>query len=442
MSAGTAPPRASHAPRAAVHARWAVTSVFFLNGTLISAWIARVPSLQADHHLGDGALGATLTSFGVAAIVAMQFVGALVGRLGSAVVIRLVLLAAPVLLAGVGMARNAGELAAAMLLLGASHGTIDVAMSAHAVAVERSLKRPVMNGCHAAWGLSAVLSSLIGAAATRCGVSPGTQFTVMGAVLLLAAVPATVRLLPPTADRAAATVPDPVAPGGAKPGRRDGWRGPVLVFGALGAILMVCEGSVSSWSGVFLHHERGATLATASLGYTAYVACQSAGRLVGDRLNRRFAAVVLFRTSAAVGVLGLAVATLVPFRGAAVAGFGVLGIGAALPLPMLFSAAGHAGGEGPGAAVFVSRFTTFTYGGVLLGPALVGWCAQVFTLGWTLAALIPLMAVVALNARVVAVGEDGNGSGKNGAGAGGGEPDRSALGGQVLVGDGPGDAAG
>jgi hypothetical protein len=36
-------------------------------------------------------------------------------------------------------------------------------------------------------------------------------------------------------------------------------------------------------------------------------------------------------------------------------------------MPLTFSAAGHAGGEGDGAAVFVSRFTTFTYSGILLG---------------------------------------------------------------------------
>lgn len=395
-------------PRTAVQARWAVTAVFFLNGMIISAWIARVPSIQADLHCSDGELGLILSTFGVAAIIAMQFVGALVGRLGSALVIRTTLLIAPLLLACVGLSHNAAALAVSLLLLGASHGTIDVAMSAHAVAVERTLKRPVMNGCHAAWGISAVLSSLIGAGSTRAGVSPGTQFAVMGAVLLLAAVPATARLLPSATDRSA--TPDTPKPERTRTSWRAGWRGPVLVFGALGGILMVCEGAVNNWSGIFLHHERGSTLAAASLGYTAYVACQSAGRLVGDRLNRRFPAALLFRTSAAIGVLGLAVAILVPFKIAAIIGFGILGIGTALPLPMLFSAAGHAGGDGPGAAAFVSRFTTFTYGGVLLGPSLVGWCAELIGLGWTLTALIPLMAVVAFKARIVAVSEEGHAS--------------------------------
>jgi fucose permease len=399
--------RAEPDQRAARHARWAVTAVFFLNGATLSAWIARVPSIQADHHLSDGQLGLVISAIGICAIIAMQFVGQLVARLGSTVVIRVMLVTTPAALACAGLSRNIAELVVSLGLLGASHGTIDVSMSAHAVAVERTLKRPIMNGCHAAWGLSAVMSSLIGSASTHAGISPGAQFTVMAVVLIALGFPVTVRLLPPSTDRGA----DRGTPKAerAKTSWREGWRGPVLLFGALGAILMVCEGAVNSWSGVFLHDQRGSTLAAATFGYTAYVGCQSAGRLVGDRLNRTFPAVLLFRTSALVAVAGLSVAVLVPNRIAAVVGFGILGLGASVPLPMLFSAAGHAGGEGPRAAAFVSRFTTFTYGGVLFGPAIVGWFAQAFTLGWTLTALIPLLAVVVVNARIVGIAETDRG---------------------------------
>ena len=52
----------------------------------------------------------------------------------------------------------------AAVVLGAVHGMLDVSMNAHAVAVERRLGRPIMNGCHAAWSVSAVVASLIGAA--------------------------------------------------------------------------------------------------------------------------------------------------------------------------------------------------------------------------------------------------------------------------------------
>jgi MFS family permease len=91
---------------------------------------------------------------------------------------------------------------------------------------------------------------------------------------------------------------------------------------------------------------------------------------------------------------------LSPRPGAAIVGFAVLGVGASVLLPLTFSAVGHAGGSGPGAATFVSRFTTFTYAGILLGPALIGWIAQVVGLTLTLAALIPMLATVALLSRL------------------------------------------
>jgi hypothetical protein len=62
---------------------------------------------------------------------------------------------------------------------------------------------------------------------------------------------------------------------------------------------------------------------------------------------------------------------------------------------MTYSAAGNAGGDGPAAAVFVSRFTTFTYSEVLLGPALIRAAAQLIGLSWTLAVLLPVLVLLA-----------------------------------------------
>lgn len=51
-------------------------------------------------------------------------------------------------------------------------------------------------------------------------------------------------------------------------------------------------------------------------------------------------------------------------------------------------------------ATAVSGFTTFTYAGVLLGPAAVGWAAEPGGLTWTLASPIPVLATVALVTRL------------------------------------------
>lgn len=370
----------------ATPARWAITGVFFTNGLLIATYLVRIPSLKAGLGLTEPRLAAVLTCFSVAALLAMQSVGALVGRFGSARVIRGTLAALPFALAGIGAARDVAQLAAAVTLAGAVHGVLDVAMSSHAVAVERLLGRPVMNRCHAAWGISSIVAALT--AAATAGIPVWAHTTGVAALALPAGVVLGRWLLPAGADQAPAGRP--------KRTWRTGWTRQVVVFGSIGLALMLCEAAVISWSGVFLHENRGATLAVAAFGYGAFTLCQTLGRLGGDRLTERLGRARVFRAHAYLVVAGLAIVVLGPSQYVALAGFAVLGYGTSVLVPLIFSTAGHLGGDG--AATFVARIATFTYTGILTGPALVGWLGQAIGLRWTFAALIPLVVAVALGA--------------------------------------------
>jgi predicted MFS family arabinose efflux permease len=201
-------------------------------------------------------------------------------------------------------------------------------------------------------------------------------------------------LLPASADRATGRIGS-----GVRGGWRVGWTRRVLTLGAMGATVLTCEAAVTNWSGVLLHDYLSASLGVASLGYIAFTACQTSGRLVGNRLSARYPARVLVRLGTAIAAVGLTVVVLSPRPAAAIAGFALMGVGLATPLPVLFSVVGHMGAEGAGAAVLVARFTTMTYSGILLGPAIIGWFAQAIGLDWTLTALVPLLAGVACQAK-------------------------------------------
>lgn len=114
----------------------------------------------------------------------------------------------------------------------------------------------------------------------------------------------------------------------------------------------------------------------------------------------RYGAGRVFRTGGLVGACGLAAAVLAPQPPVAVAGFAVMGLGTSVLLPLTFSSIGRTGATGPAAAALVSRFTTFTYGGILLGPAVIGWTAELVGLAGTLSALVPVLAGVALLSRM------------------------------------------
>jgi MFS family permease len=367
-------------------ARWAITTVFGINGMLIASLAVRTPSLKLDLGLTPGQLGLTAAAFGVAAVVAMQTAGGVAARVGSGWIVRAATLLLPVGLVGVGLVPGFTQLAVLLLGFGAVHGMLDVAMNAHAVAVERALGRPIMNGCHAAWSIGAVVGSLLGTGAAQVGMSRWLHYLVLAAVLVPLAYACGRALLPGHPDRVAAR---------SRPRWRAGWTRRVLVLGAMGASVLTVEAAVANWSGVYLHEHRGAPLGVAALGYFVFTGCQTAGRLVGDRLLARGSAARLVRVGALIAAGGLAVVVLSPSPAMGIVGFAVLGLGLATPLPVLFGVAGHLGTDGAGAAATVARFSTLTYAGILLAPAVIGWAAELAGLTWTLAALVPLLAAVA-----------------------------------------------
>jgi predicted MFS family arabinose efflux permease len=363
--------------------------VFFINGLTLSTLIARAPSLKAGHHLDNAQVGFIDLLFGLAAIAAMQFVAPLVGRFGSRRVLHMALSVMPLALVAVGLTRGVIDYAIATMVLGAAHGTTDSAMNAHAVAVERATGRPVLNSCHGAWSVSAIAASLVTALVVHARVTTLANFAGVAVVVLIAGLVVARDLLARDAD--ATDVSSSV-----RQGWRTGWTRMVVLLGVTGMLLMVCEGAALGWGGIFLHDDKGAPVALASIAVTAYALGQTAGRAVGDRLRQRFAVRSLFRGGGLLGAVGVAVAVSCPRPLFGIVGLAVFGLGASLLLPLTFGAVGHAGGSGAGAATFISRFTTFTYAGVLLGPGLIGWAADAMGLTATLAVLVPVLVVVAI----------------------------------------------
>jgi MFS family permease len=416
--------------------RWPVTAVFFLNGLTLSTYIVRAPSLKDAYHLTAGQFGLTGLMFALAALACMQFVGPLTARVGARAVLRVTLTVMPLLLAGIAVAPGPWGFTALTTVLGAVHGTTDAAMNTSAVAVERRAGRPVLNGCHAAWSISAVAASLSTAALAHAGVPLAAHLITAGALLLAAGLALGPRL--PEAGRLKAKSGDAAGQDGSvarsgdaagqdgsvdrsgdaagqdgsagksgdaagqdgsagAEGLRTGWSGALLVLGLTATALMICEGGALGWGGIFLHDERHATLSLAAAAITAYTGGQTVGRLVGDRLTSRWGGNTLFRLGAVIAAGGFAAAVLTPHAAAAVAGFALAGLGSSVLIPLTFSAVGRL--PGAPAATLVARLTTFAYTGILLGPALIGWAADQIGLAATMAALIPLPILVALVPR-------------------------------------------
>src|SRR5207247_7760955 len=100
-------------------------------------------------------------------------------------------------------------LALSLVLVGASNATLDVAMNAQAVLVEREYGRPIMSSFHGLFSLGGLAGAALAGLAIGLGVPPAYH-VVVSAVVALLAVGRALRWRVPSG--AAAPGPRPVLP--------------------------------------------------------------------------------------------------------------------------------------------------------------------------------------------------------------------------------------
>ena len=389
-------------PRAA---RVAVALVFAVNGMALANWFPRIPAVQRDLGLSEGALGIALLGPAIGALLAMLATGMLIARFGSRPVTRTAVLALCACLPLPALAPNLWLLTLALMAVGAGNGVLDVAMNAQAIAVERRYERPIMSTFHALFSAGGLAGAAIAGVVASRGVGPAPHLLVVAGLLGVVALVASQWLLPAHVDaRAAGPAFVPLTR-------------PLVALGVLGFCVLLGEGAMADWTAVYLRNTLGAGAGLAAVGFAVFSATMAAGRFLGDWLTQRLGPVRLVRLGGAVAAIGLGVALLVGWPGAAVVGVACVGAGLSCVFPVVLSAAGRTSRIAPGQAL--AAVSTAGYTGFLVGPPVIGFAAEVIGLRGALglvvllsAAMIPLAGSVGRTGAAPA--RDGLGDGLSG----------------------------
>ena len=380
--------------------RLAVFWIFCVCGVIAALWSTSLPAINVRLHLGETRLGIALLMTGAGAVAVMPLTGRLCDRLGSRRVLRAGAPLSGLSLVPPALAPGFPALLAAAFVLGAGIGSLDVAMNAHAIAVERRYGRSVMSAFHAFWSIGGVLGSVVIAAGLHLRASdPALMTAGAAAAALLSLVPG--RWLMPRsraqdAASAAARAPADGAAPSPEPAAGAGTRhAVVLMLGIIVSAGFICEGAAYNWAPLHAVRELHAAPATAALAYTVFATAVVAGRLTGDQLHRRLGpvrAIGWAGVTTVAGYLLVALAPSLPAGGLACdyAGWAVTGIGLATVVPAVLSAVGVLE---RGVGRTLSRVVAFGYAGELAGPAVIGPVAAAASL--RVAMLVPAgLAVV------------------------------------------------
>ncbi|SOH93523.1 Predicted arabinose efflux permease, MFS family [Monaibacterium marinum] len=363
--------------------------LFAANGALFGIWIVRVPDIKLALALSEAQLGLVLLAAAAGAVTTFGLSARAADRWGAGRVSLFFAVAMAVSLPILSIMPSAGALAALLFVFGAAGGSMDLTMNAYATEVERRAKRSRMALLHGCWSVGMASSAAIAfLGAARLPVQ--VHFTA-GAVLGLLAIGISGWLI-------------------ISPGRQSGGsgkqsalialpRGPQIPIAIITAIAFMTEGAGMEWGGVYIRETLGGTIEQGALALLVLSSSVMAIRLIGDPIIERIGAGRTVQISAGFVIAGTLLAGLSGNATPALIGMGLLGAGLALMAPICFSRAGQLAESGSGEAVAAVSMTG--YGGILLGPVLMGLSGEAFGLDTSFALLAVGGVALALMARRV-----------------------------------------
>ena len=373
-------------PRSIDAARWAISTVFLLNGAGIGLWAAHVPTVQARMGIDTGMLSMVLLTVAAGALLAMPLMGGLTGRWGTR---RMVLLSGFAFAAMTPLIMGAPSLPLlfiAAFLFGVSNGALDVAMNANASEVETARGLPTMSSFHGFFSLGGLFGAGIGGLLVGQGLGHGQGALMVGvvtAVVLALSAPRVMGFATMHGAGSHFSLP----------------RGAALSLGLLALLCFAVEGALVDWSALLMEERTGATPASAALGFSAFSIAMAACRFAGDRLIVRFGALRIMVIGGLAMFAGLALAVASTHFVLSAVGFALVGLGAANVVPLLIGAAGRIPGMSAGNGV--AAVATLGYGGLLLAPPVLGWVAMHSSIMVALGGLSLSGLVIALSARII-----------------------------------------
>lgn len=352
--------------------------VFALFGLIMGSWAGRIPALAAGVNISHAALSMVLLCGGLGAVISYPISSFLMARFGARKTIMIAGLALLCVLVSIGMAPDVSRLMMAVLMLGITASTFDVAMNSAAARREKESGKSEMSRLHGLCCAGGLVGATLGSLMASMKIAPATHFLMLAgplAVVLWLAV----NVL--EADEVGEKVEKKKF---ALP------RGPLVLLGLLGFFGSMAEGSIADWSGVFLKTHFGASDGLAPLALASFSLMMLVSRMVGDKLKERHGAKRLVTLGALVAASGLFFAVLAPNAYIALGGFAIAGVGLALVFPFVFSAAGA---QGPAALAAVA---SMAYSGSLMGPPAIGAVAHFVGMQAAIAYVGGLSLVIAM----------------------------------------------
>jgi len=389
---------------AAIRARNATWTIFFVMGILSMAWVPRIPEIKHSLGVNNGQFGLILLSSTTGAVLSAQICGRLVHMWGSPRVLKLSVLLMPLGLILMSLSTTRViAMCPSLFVMAFGYVGIDVCVNTQAVAIEKILEKRYMSSFHGLWSVGSFVATVFGGVVSHF-ISPRTNLFVVGVIGFLVMQVAVRQVLPKDADGHKG---DAESAGSIKLFARKYLILWLIGFALIGALLP--EGAVSDWAGILLKENMGIGKGWNATGFGAFALAMIVSRLSGDRILEKFGPVKTVKLGGYIGgaAMGVGIAIAVPLSHShqsialviADLGFVIAGLGIGPMVPAMMVAAASLPGIAP--SVALARIGIIGLGAYFIGPTVTGGLAQAINLPVAMAYPALMLVLAGWLARVM-----------------------------------------
>ena len=271
-----------------------------------------------------------------------------------------------------------------LIICGAFVAVVEVAINLEADRVEHALGSRIMNRSHAFWSIGFFSAAVVGALFSQLKVMLEIHFLlVCGIAFLISKIIFEDYIVASPRHTNVTKIKKFSLP-----------TGPIFVMVLFTMSAMLVEGASIDWSVIFMReiHSASPFISGFSLAMAAF--SQALVRFFGDNLLNKFGPILISVASLLFMFLGIFLIVLSNSSTLAILGFLFLGAGSAVIFPMAISIA--ASRSDRPAETNVASLTQFAFGMFLLGPPILGFVGEAYSLRWSFSLCIPLLILSCL----------------------------------------------
>lgn len=366
----------------------AIGMVFISVGFLFGNWATLIPYIKQKFDLDDAQLGLLLLSMPIGATVMNPFSTYFINRFGmlNTTIFGLILLVVTYILPV--SFYYLPLVSAGLVLVGISLSVTNVAMNTCVTSLEHQYGINIMSTCHGMFSAGLMLGSITASILRGMKIEPVFQMTVIAVVITALVILIRPTILGIHEEKIIDEGGDGETSLGAKfilP------KGALLLMVLISLCTNVTEGTMADWTAVYMReivHTDDYFIGWGLAGYSMFM---SLGRFLGDALIPRFGGNAVLCVGGIIAALGIVLAIIFPYTITSILGFTLVGAGVSCGAPILYGSAARVPGMAKGAGL--ATLNTFSMGGFLAGPVLIGFISKSVNLPFAFS-MVAVLAIV------------------------------------------------